>query len=216
LTSRSDMDKPAALIAALIGVVIILVALPFTIAAFPQTPKAYDVAWGEKAMGSASVIIASDTAHQSATFSPRDFQPASIKVETVPCSDTFNANLQQSPATLHVVLTRAGAGGALKDVTFPCSAAGTTGTFTVKLGDHADIATAQATDPETAKKLVWLDAMSGNVTGASYTVDVTASRPASGIPTLPVTPATPLTASIKFTVYGWDAAVNEHQKEVGK
>jgi hypothetical protein len=216
LTSRSDLDKPAALIAAIIGVVIILVALPFTIAAFPQTPKAYDATWGERAVDATTLTVPSETGSYRATVSARDFQPASVKVEIPTCSDAFSAQFQQNAATMRVKLTetRGSASRVLKETPpMQCPGEG----FTIKLGDHADVATAQATDAATAKKIVWLDAMAQNATGVStYTLEVTPSRPASQVPTLPVTPPTSLGATVRLTLYGWDVAMNEHQKEVGK
>lgn len=217
------MDRPATLIAAIVGVAIILVALPFTLAAFPQTPKSYDASWGERALDSKSLTVPAETGTYTATVSARDFQPASIQVETpaAACNDVHNAQLQQPAATLTVKLseTRPGATHVLRQTpAFPCSEAGTTGTFSVSLGSHSDIASAQALGPETARRIVWLDAAADNATAATYTLEVTASRPASTLPTLPGTPvtATSLTAVVHLTLNGWDVAMNEHQKEVGK
>lgn len=206
MPSRSDLDMPATVIAAVIGVAIIAVALPFTISAFPQTPKSYDATWGERAIDTKTLTVPTETGTYRATVAGSDFQPASIKVE-VQCSDSFNANLQQQAATLRVKLTRAGAAAALKEETLPCA----DGSFTVTLGSHADVAGAQANSAETAEKVVWLDAMAGNTT-ATYTLEVAPSRPPSGVPTLPVTPPTSLTATLRVTLNAWDVAMNEHQE----
>jgi hypothetical protein len=219
LTSRSDLDKPAAIIAALVGLAIILVALPFTIAAFPATPKSFDAAWGEKAVGSTSLTVPTETNTYTANVPVADFQQASVRVETTVCTDTFNPQLQQSAASLHLRLTerRGGATRVLKDVagvTCADKATDGKGTFSVRLGEHADVATAQAPDAATAKRIAWLDASAMNVTGSVYTLEVTPSRAAGMLP-LPVAP-TSLAASLRLTVNGWDVAMNLHQKEVGK
>lgn len=219
MTSRRDLDMPATAIAAALGVLVIAVALPFTIAAFPQTPKSYDASWGERALDTKTVTVAADTGAYRATVAARDFQPASIRVETTACSDSANPSLQQQPATLHAVLRRDG-DGTLQEADFTCAEKDGKGTFTFVLGDHADIAGAQATDPATSKRIVWLDAAASNVTAASYTLEVTARRPASTVPPLPVPGSTPvaptLAANVKVTLNGWDVAMNEHLKEVGK
>jgi hypothetical protein len=210
LTSRSDLDTPATVIAAALGVVIILVALPFTIAAFPQTPKSYDATWGERLLDSKTLTVAGE-ARFTASVSARDFQPASIKVETTACADTFNPQFQQQAANLHVKLSSGST--LLKELDMKCPGEG----FTVKLGDHADVASAQASNPETAKRIVWLDASAANATGTlAYTLEVVASRTASPLQQIPVTPATTLAASLRVSLYGWDATMNEHQKEVAK
>jgi hypothetical protein len=220
LTSRSDLDRPATVIAAVVGLVVILVALPFTIAAFPQTPKSYDVAWGERPVASASLTVPTDSNTWTLDLPVANFQPASVKVETPVCTDTFNPQLQQQPATLHVRLTekRGSTTSVLKDIPDVRCAdkdADGKGTFTVHLGGHFDVATTQANDAATAKKIAWLDASAMNVTGSTYTLEVTPSRSAGTLPALPVAP-TSLAASLRLTVNGWDAALNEHQKEVGR
>lgn len=214
MTTRSDHDLPATIIAAVVGVLIIAAALPFTIAAFPQTPKSYDATWGERAVDTEAITVAAATGTYKATLSATDFQPASIMVETTGCSDSANPSLQQSPASLRVVLRRDGSSDVLHQVDFPCSEATSKGTFTVSLGSHYDIAGAQAQNAETAEKIVWLDAVAANTT-ASYTLEVTPSRAASSIPPgLPGPLAPTLAASLKVTLNGWDVTLNEHQKEV--
>jgi hypothetical protein len=216
LTSRRDLDKPAAVIAAVVGIVIIVVALPFTIAAFPQTPKTFDAAWGEKTTGSRTLTVPTDTGTYKAEVTGTNFQPASIQVDTTVCTDTHDATFQQAAASLHLKLTttRGASSQVLEDRTFKCPDGIHLGH---KLGDHADVTGAQARDAVIAKKIVWLDASLANATGPStYTLEVTASRPAPGIPTLPVTPAASLGVSLRLTLNAWDAVLNEHQKEVGK
>ncbi|HUR63619.1 MAG TPA: hypothetical protein VM241_03970 [Candidatus Thermoplasmatota archaeon] len=210
MTSRSDLDTPATVIAAALGVAVILVALPFTIAAFPQTPKSYDAAWGERLLDSKTLPVTAE-GRFTATVSARDVQPASIKVETTACADTFNPQFQQQAANLHVKLSSGST--LLKEIDMKCPGEG----FTVKLGDHADVASAQASNPETAKRIVWLDASATNATGAlSYTLEVVASRTASPLQQIPITPATTLAASLRVSLSGWDVTMNEHQKEVAK
>jgi hypothetical protein len=216
LTSRSDLDTPAAAIAAIVGVAIILVALPFTIAAFPQTPKTYTATWGERVLDSKTLTVPTETNSYRVSVAASDFQPASIKVETTGCTDVFNGQLQQQAAKMHVKLTetRGTANKVLQDLdNVSCPGP----SFTVQLGDHAKIGGADANNPETAKRIVWLDAMASNTTGLSmYTLEVTPSRAASSLPLPGAIAPTSFTASLRLTLNGWDVVMNEKQKEVGR
>src|SRR5688500_9770871 len=123
MPTRAEMDKPATMIAAVLGIIVILGSLPFTVLAFCDKngcgdaaviPKDYDVTWGALAFGHATADVANGRLQSDAIVDVKDKLVANATLAVAAgCTDEYNtqADLGQQPAVFNYTLVRRLAGG---------------------------------------------------------------------------------------------------------
>jgi len=233
MPTRAEMDKPATTIAAVLGIVIILGSLPFTVIAFCDKngcggeaviPKDYDVTWGALAFGHATADVANGRLASEAGVPVQDKLLANATL-AVPagCTDEYNtqADLGQQPAVFNYTLVRRLAGGTDEPVqggsgSFACTEDVKANGLQVEvpLRDHPNIALVQGNSSAEATAKAWA-ANPANDT-AEYVLSLTAYRPPSQVPLPPTLPVgqTSLSARMDVHLSAWGLAVNEREPEV--
>lgn len=205
-SQENRQNRAAAWTAGLLGVVLVAVSAPFTIALWEEEPAPWDVAWDQAPYGataSGSLDNAGDTV--TAWFNFTDASPASIEVATR-CSDAPAAG--QQPAQVELVLYEGDA-----------EVARTQGTCTELASEpwnvtfeHPDIGGVQGINQVAAQERVDDRAAAENRT-ASYRVVASSSR--SGTIPIPI-PGLEGTFAAEFTVTGsaWLATAVARAPEV--
>ncbi|HEX2065766.1 MAG TPA: hypothetical protein VHI93_03040 [Candidatus Thermoplasmatota archaeon] len=213
MTSRSCLDTPAAAICLVFGLLVVGVSLPFAIQALPEAVSSYDIAWRERA-ASQDLTIPSQTGTYRASVTVTGLASSLTIDPSVACADNFRAPLQ-SPATLafRVTKTMGGMTSTAPDWAGTYTCAGREGAKrTIQLAPHPDVASASASDTGIATRSAWAGV--ANET-ATYTLEVTPSRPADTVPVGAAAP-TSLTATVRLTVSLWEAVATPHTPEAVK
>jgi hypothetical protein len=201
MPSRADMDRPATVTAALLGIVLILFSLPF-LGAGGGGASAYAVSWTEQTYATnnrqnagqgtdATVII---------TLEARYGSNATVTFEQ--CNDGAAAPLQQ-PATITWSL-KAG-NQTLKDGQQASCAS--PGPFTVALGPHPDVGSASGDNATAAAR----HAETFGAPTTAYTLTFRYNRPAGATGPIPLPPPAFSTAG-KLEVKAWHAIANPPQE----
>lgn len=203
MTSRSAMDRPAQVTAALLGVVLIVVSLAlFQLVPDEEGGNRYAITWTQADHANSEANLGAAGATTTITVPVNMAQPSNATIEFPTCNDGFTAPLQ-SAATITWRLFEGDNGTAIDDGSTTCAGATT---VTVPLGAHADIGELTADSAEDAQQ----DAESRTARSTSYRLEVSWTRPAN---TVPVLPAPSFSASAKLTIQEWVAAANEPTEE---
>lgn len=168
------MDKPAIVLSAIIGLVLIGVSLPFLILDEGDGQDQFEIMWTQAEAGrDEGALVMGST--QTFTVTVEAGLPSNATVE-VTCTDGATPPLQPA-ATVTWELFEG-------DGTTPIdSGSGCAVDETVRLGGHPDVATAAADSAEDAEQV----AMGDDLRTVTYRLEVTASRPAAtgGLPVPP-------------------------------
>lgn len=205
MPSRRDFDAPAATIAAVLGVLVILVSMPFTVLAYREvtdTGKGFTIAWSQgKAETKGATLTASGPVQAQLTINGK--LPAMVMVMPKACNDSATGSSTQSPATITVKLTRTIAGKTEaigKPTSYACSNAPKS--LQMETGAHPDIGSVTAKDEATARTAVE-DRTKTDLRDVTYTVELTSTRPASTVPTVPVANTPTLSAAVELSATSW-------------
>ncbi len=204
MTSRSAMDRPATVVTALLGVVLIAVSLPFLVANEEGTSE-FAIAWTTSLSGASEANAAASAGTTTTVSVPvTDAQVATATIEVLTCTDEFTAPVQ-SAATLSWRLFEGASTTPIADGTATCAARPAS---EVALGDHADIGSTAADSSDEAEASAY-DAGDNKTT--SYRLEFSWNRPAG---TVPLVPAPAFSARLKLTIDEWVATANEADEEV--
>jgi hypothetical protein len=229
---RSQMDKPATLIAAIAGMLIIAGsawALPSLYCkspsascqqAAPGEKLAFDVHWRSTTFANQTVSIAAAPADGAATLTAGTewLDALHVTVAAGACKDTHDAKLEK-PARVTLNVTFAGHGATRQignSTSFECSQVQKGLDLLIPLNAQPDLAQITADNATAAQASIDADE-AGMATPGAYRLDVHVIRPAG---TLPVAnPAAPTTFSIElgFTASQWqDTLTPQPKQQVGK
>ncbi|HUR26029.1 MAG TPA: hypothetical protein VM327_08475 [Candidatus Thermoplasmatota archaeon] len=220
MPSRADMDRPASVTTALLGVVLIAITIPyFGIPFLGVDPvigqgggTTYAVTWSESSAGTGATAIGPAGSPQEVNVAVRNQRVSNVTIEVAPCADTAQAPLQQ-PATLTFTLlfenetAKDGAGKAIEGQ----ATCNSPGPFTFDVADHPDVGSIEAASSDAAIDQAYDGA--GNRTG-TYTLQFSWSRPPGTAPPLPIPVAQPaFTGTVTLDVESWRATANEQGQE---
>ncbi|MEA3190818.1 MAG: hypothetical protein QOD77_1400 [Thermoplasmata archaeon] len=218
------MDRPAAAIAVLSGVLLIAASLPFAILALPQKPIEYNVFWTEEEAGRAPLQATGDSQTKSVTLHVAGhLANVTVSIAAQACQDGFepDAPYGQKPVRVTWRLLQDGA-KVHEESAFTCAdvAAGRERTFTIGNGTHPDLGSLKALNRTEAER-VFGAKTDDTLRDVTYTLEATWARGAAS-PTLPplgslpgVTPATTFSLTLNLAASSWDARIEE-KPEVGK
>jgi hypothetical protein len=204
MSSRRAHDQPAVLIAALLGGIIVLASLPFTVDAFRrESDKGSDIAisWSEGPAHASTATVDTNTATATTKVLFTGI-PAMVHVASKTCSDSATSSPVPQPAasiTVKVSKTVGTKEEQLGSVTYSC--ANVPDPVFMKMTDHPDIGKVTAKSDQEA-----LDSLKSREETATYTITVTTSRPASTLPPAIPVGAPTLTADVELAVHGWVAS----------
>lgn len=201
MTSRPQMDRPAQVTAALLGVVLIVVSLAlFQIVPDEDGGNRYTIAWTQAEHGNSQANLGSagTTIRVPVTMA----QPSNATIEFPTCNDGFTAPVQNA-AVIAWSLFEGDNTTAIQQGTTTCASAAA---VPVSLGPHADIGELTANSADEAKQT----AEGRTARTTSYRLEVSWSR-ATG--TVPVLPPPTFSASAKLTIQEWVAAANPVTQE---
>jgi hypothetical protein len=200
MPSRADMDRPATVAAALLGVALIAVSLPF-LGSSDEGPAAYAISWAQESHEARSAPNGAPNADAVVSVTVEGRHPSNATVTFEPCTDAGAGPLQQ-PATITWSL-REGNNTLREGQQASCA---NNGPFTVPLHPHPDIGTAEGGNATAAAHDA--ESRAGSVT---YTLTFRYSRPAApgGLPLPP--PAFATTGELEVQV--WRAVANEPGQE---
>jgi len=213
MPGRQEWDRPATMIAAVLGLVVLGGSLPFTVHYFPQQAAAttagrYDVDWSTSPLGGAAATIADGTPTAKAVADVTGtIARVVVQVSPEACRDMYRSQLQQSPAQVTWSLDEAanGTSAHLGGGQFTCQGLG---------GFPRTFVNASAPDVRAST--------SGNATAvaagvpqqhAVFTLTLSWSRPASPVSPVPVLQPT-FSAQGSVDVLGFVPTVSPHQTEV--
>lgn len=216
MQSRSDMDNPARVTAAVLGVVLIAATIPYFIfSGGGEGATTYTVSWNQATAGSGSQGIAATPAGgptpQELDVPVRDQRVSNATVEIENCNDTA-VNPVQADAVLTFTLlyensTAKDADG--QDISGQATC-DSPGPFTFELGGHPDVGSTDA--DSTAQALENAYGRSGNRTG-TYTVQFSWMRPAGSGPPLPLPGQAVFTGTVALEIQSWRATANQQGQE---
>lgn len=215
MTTRKSLDTPAAAISLVFGLLVVGVSLPFAGDALKEhgSARGFDIAWREQGR-SQDLTVPSHTGAYRASLVVSGLASSLAIDPSGACADRFQPPVQ-SPATLAFKVTKT-VGGATTTVpgsegTYTCDSK-EAAKRTVQLAPHPDVASASAPDAGTAERFA--RAGTANET-ATYTLEVTPSRPADAVPIGAAAP-TSLAATVRLTVSTWDAVATPNVPEAVK
>jgi hypothetical protein len=217
MTSRSALDKPATALAIAFGVLLMVPGGVMAYLTYPSTASGtFDVQWRQDHAEMRTLLIPSESGTYRSEFTVANALVSSVQMDpSGACTDTYRATVQQ-PATLTYKITRTVGGHAtsLKDGTYTC-ATRDGAKQDIQVNAHPDVGSRDGADAASATRSLWTQYRSGNET-ATYTLEVSANRPAGTVPTSNLASPTSLTASVQFMVQKWVADLTPHQAAVGK
>ncbi len=195
MPSRADMDRPATVTAAALGIVLIAVSVPF-LGSTGGGATEYLIAWTQETAGSASQPNAGQNTDATVRLTVQGRHPSNATIEFNPCNDGAAAPLQQ-PATITWSL-REDNRTLRENQQASCA---NRGPFAVELHPHPDIGSAEGENATAAAESA--ERHSGVYT---YTLTFRYTRPTApgGLP-LP-TPAFSATGNLE--VQAWHAIAN--------
>lgn len=204
MPSRADMDRPATVTAALLGVVLIAVSAPF-LASSGGGATRYDISWTQVSYALNNQAAGAANADTSVSISVEGRHPSNATVTFNPCSDAAQPPLSQ-PATITWSLK---AGNTTLQDNQQASCANP-GPFTVALHPHPDVGSAEGSNATEAAR--GAEAYAGKTT---YTLTFRWSRPAGATGPLPLPPPAFSTAG-RLEIKTWHAIANVPPQEGGK
>ncbi len=208
MPSRRDYDVPAAALAAAMGVLVILVSAPFTVQAYLEvtdTGKDFTVAWSQGKAMTKDAALTSTSAPVTAQVMLMDKLPAMAMLTLKGCNDSAGSGAAtgQSAASITVKLTRTVAGKSTpigNPATFTC--ANKPSALPMETMKAPDLGTVKGKDEADARAAVDAKTMAG-MQDVTYTVEVSATRAASTVPSLPGVNAPTLSVSVELSATAW-------------
>jgi hypothetical protein len=203
MPSRADMDRPAIVAAAILGVALIALSAPF-LSATSAGAQTFDISWTQATYATSSQQNAGANTDAMVTITVEGRHPSNATVTFTPCNDGAAQPLQP-PATITWSLKR-GATAIKENQQASCASPGP---FTVPLHGHPDVGSATGDNATNAARSAetYLETM-------PITLTFRYSRPAGATGPLPVPPPAFSTAG-RLEVKVWDAVANPPQ-EAGK
>jgi hypothetical protein len=204
MPSRADMDRPATVTAALLGVVLIAVSAPF-LASSGSGATSYDISWTQVVAASKSQQNAGANTDATAIVTVTGLHPSNATITFETCTDGATPPLQQ-PATITWSLKQ----GATVIKDNQQASCANNGPFTVALHSHPDVGSAEGRNAtEAARSAEEHDAT------YSYTLTFRYSRPAGNTGPIPLPPP-PFSTNGKVEVKAWHAIANTPPQEGGR
>jgi hypothetical protein len=212
MSSRADMDRPASVTAAIIGVVLIAITIPYFAFGGGGGGNTYDIAWSEVAAGSSDVAIGPSNAPQEASVPVRDQLVSNVTIEVVGCVDTAQSPVQQDAVLTYTLLyeneTAQDSDGNAIEGQATCD---DSGPFRFEVSGHPDVGSVDADNADAAVDEAFRNA--SNRTG-TYQLEFSWSRPAGQVPALPLPVGQPgFTGTMSLEVESWRATANEQTEE---
>jgi hypothetical protein len=196
MPTRADMDRPATVTAALLGVVLIAVSAPF-LASSGASASTYAISWTQERYALNNQVAGSANADTSVAIAVEGRHPSNATITFNPCTDAAQPPLQQ-PATITWSL-KADSTVLKENQQASCASPGP---FTVPLHPHPDIGSAEGDNATAAAASA--EAYSGLTT---YTLTFRWSRPAGATGPLPLPPPQ-FSATGTLEVKTWHAVAN--------
>jgi hypothetical protein len=205
MSSRADMDRPASVTAALIGVALIAITLPYFLSGGPGGGTTYDITWSQATAGESSAPSGAANQDVVVTVTVADRVPSNASVLFAPCTDGAQPPLTQ-PATITWSVREGDR--ELDSGTTTCNA--DPGPFVVPLDGQPDVGSIEADSASDAEQAAYGDA---NRT-ATYTLTFRWSRPAGATGPLPLPPPAGPLLTGTLEVQEWRATANTPDQEV--
>lgn len=211
MPSRADMDRPATVTAALLGVLLIAATIPYFVFGGGGGGITYDIAWSQTSAASGTDAIG-PSGQQEFDVLVGDQRVSNATIEIGACADSAQ-NPLQADAVLTFTLQYENAtakDSSGQDITGQATC-DSPGPFRFELGDHPDVGSVQAGSADEAEAKAY--GTSGNRTG-TYTLQYSWSRPAGTVPPLPLPVGQPLfTGNVVLEIESWRATANEQGPE---
>ena len=212
MSSRADMDRPASVTAAILGVVLIAITIPYFAFGGGGGGATYDITWTEVSYGSADTAIGPANTPQTLPVAVRDQLVSNVTIEITVCADSAQAPLQQDAVLTYTLLweneTAEDSDGNPIEGQATCDSAGP---FRFEVAGHPDIGSVQADSQDAAIDEAFREA--SNRTG-TYQLQFSWARPAGQVPPLPIPVGQPtFTGTMSLEVESWRATANEQTQE---
>ena len=205
MPSRSEMDRPATVAAALFGVALIAVSVPFLGSAGGGEATEYRVSWTSVASESGEAQLAGDSASETVTVNVVDVAPSFAVIEFEPCADTFQPPVQQGAQIAWVLRWESHE----ESGTASCADAGP---IRVEVEAEPDVGSVEAGSVAEARRNAYGSADMNET--VSFTLEVTVSRPDGQVPPLPLPVGQPtFAATARLTIEAWTASASEPGQE---
>jgi hypothetical protein len=207
MPSRADMDRPASVTAALIGVVLIAITLPYFLSGgAPSGANEYTITWSQVSAASQDAPVGTGSP-QTLQVPVRDQRVSNITIEVAGCTDSAQQPLQQ-PAVLTFTLkfenqtVNDASGRPVAENDVSCQNAGP---FVYAMDGHPDVASMRADSAGEAERDSY---GAGNRTG-TYQLTFSWNRPPGTIPNLPIPVGQPVfTGAMAIELQAWHANAN--------
>ena len=200
MSSRADMDRPASVTAALIGVLLIAITIPYFAFGGGGSAATYDITWSEAASATGQAASSPGTGTAIVEVRVDDRQPSTASIRFSPCADGAVPPVSQ-PATISWILTE---GGEEKGRgTASCDDAGP---FVVELAPQPDVGSVEASSATEAERQAYA---AGDNQTVTFRLSFTWARSGG----LPLGPQQPFSTTGQLEVREWRAIANEQGQE---
>lgn len=212
MSSRADMDRPASVTAAILGVLLIAITIPYFAFGGGGGGATYGITWSEVPAGSSDAAIGPAGTPQSSSVAVRDQLVSNVTVEIVGCADTAQQPVQQDAVLTYTLLyeneTAEDSSGQAIEGQATCDSPGP---FAFEVAGHPDVGSVDAGSADAAVDEAFRDA--SNRTG-TYQLQFSWSRPAGQVPPLPLPVGQPaFTGTVSLGLESWRATANEQVPE---
>jgi hypothetical protein len=207
MTDRKALDRPAAITAAAIGLLLILVSVPFLSSDDVEGHAgAYTIAWSETDYKAATGTQAAAGVERVLNFTIDSVNLSNITL-VITCTDNRGPNNLAAAAQVRWTLTF------LNRTPIEGNACGVNERYNVSA--HPDVGSISASSAEQAVTKIWTQNAANNVSGeAKLTFRWTRAGPAGPLPVPPQ--GTSFTASLALGSQMWAATANAISEEVNK
>lgn len=202
MPSRTDMDRPAAVAALVLGVALIAISVPF-LSSSEEGATVFTITWAQEVYGTESQPSGAANAETTVTVSVQGRHPSNATISFDPCTDGATPPLQ-SPAAITWTL-KEGATVLRENQLASCAS---NGPFVVPLHGHPDIGQQEGGNATEAAEA----AQSYDRTTV-YTLTFRWSRPAGATSPIPLPPP-PFATTGELEVQAWNAIANDPDAEV--
>mgnify|MGYP001603489408 CR=1 FL=1 len=207
MASRSDMDRPATVTAAVLGLVLIGVTIPYFVFSGDAGATDYTVTWSEATAASAEGPVGTQVSRIEVPVA--NVRVSNLTVEFAACNDNTVQGLY-GPVTITFRILDGTTAVPGASGTATC---GNSGPFQFAVSGRPDIGEASADSAADAVAGVWADAGDDNRT-TTYVLEVSSQRGAGTLPVTPPAGGPTFSATAVLTVQAWRATANAPDQEV--
>lgn len=199
MPSRADMDRPASVTAAVLGLVLIGITIPYFLFGGGGGSQDYAISWSEAEASSKEGPVGAQVSRIEAPVS--DVRASSLTVEFEPCDDNTVQGLYGAVTITFRLLD------GTTEIDSGTATCGNSGPFNFPLAAQPDVGEFSADSSAEAIESLWAANRDANRT-TTYVLEVSSQRGGSTVPVTPPAGGPSFSATARLEVNAWRATAN--------